>query len=370
MVASNTGVPRVWRMARSLTKAGLSVTILEWDRGVKATGVMDVDGIKLVRFSRRSSFGSKAAVWFPFWLVHTAVFALKNRFSVLQLQNFDNLVLPLALRTITRSKIVYDLADFYADAYLPNSGLLTKFIRYLERRAIRQVDAMIIVSEGQLKQTGIQNLPGCRHLIYNTLMDDEIQSFAPSEEDSRNSKGISLFYAGVLSKDRLQSLLNLISALEDFEDITLGIAGFGEREEIIKKKIGERANASYLGVLTRSEVMKYTTECDCIVIPYDSTSPCNSLSLPNKFFDALAEAKAVLVSKNTWAGSIAEGEQCGLTTDFADIEDIKRSLRWMREHRDELSRMGMTGKELFDHRYNWSLMEERLADLYAYVVGK
>ena len=370
LVASNTGIPRVWRMARSLAKAGLNVTVLEWNRGAKLDDVKDVDNVKVVRFALNSYFGSKAAVWFPFWLFYAAFFAIKNRYSVLQVQNFDNLLLPLALRGIARTKIVYDLADFYADAYIPNSGLVTDFVRCLERRMIRQVDAMIIVSEQQLRQTGSRNLPSCRQLIFNTLMEEEIQEYKSQKEDLGIPKEISLFYAGVLSKDRLQPLLNLLSALEDFHDITIKVAGFGEMEEVVKEKISDLPNAIYVGTVSHSEVMRYTTECDCVVMPYDSSLLNYRIALPNKFFEGLAEGKAVLVPKQTYAANIVEEARCGFSTDFCDINDIKRTLRSLREQKNLLKEMGERGRKLFDQKYNWSLMEERLASLYEYVVGK
>lgn len=369
MVASNAGIPRVWRMARSLKKEGLRVTILEWDRGVKPPESKNVDGIAVQRFSLRSSLGTKAAVWFPFWLVHAAAFALKNRFSILQVQNFDNLILQMALRRITGSKIVYDLADFYADAYLPKKGLLTEFIRCLERKMIADVDAVILVSEGQLEQTGVRNLPEVRRLIYNSLMDDEVLDY-PTPSSARGAKQISLFYAGVLSRERLQPLLNLLAALRDVSDVTLKVAGFGETEPIVRERISELPNASYLGPLSRSDVMKHTANCDCVVVPYDGSVLNNRIGLPNKFFEALAEGKVVLVTKKSVAARIVEDAKCGYCADFGDPEDIERTLSLMSEKREEMAEMGERGLKLFNVKYRWSLMEERLTSLYECVVEK
>lgn len=370
MVASYPNVPRVWRMARTLKMAGLQVEVLEWDRSAILPRVASIDGIKVTRLGLRGPFGSKAIFWLPFWLLYACIFALKNRYSMLQLQNFDNLFLPMLLRNFLRYKIVYDLADFYADAYIQGNGQLAKLIGRLERGMIERVDALILVSEGQLQQTG-NNLPSCWNVIYNTPMNEEMQeNFSAGERSSPKKNAISLFYGGVLSKDRSLPLLNLLDALRGLEGIKINVAGFGEMEETIKTRLLNNPNGDYLGALSRSQVMRYTADCDCVVIPYDKSLLNNRIGLPNKFFEGLAEAKPLLTSKQTYAGQIVEHAKCGFSTDFSVIEDITHTLEIMRDQKEELKLMGRRGRMLFDQKYNWSIMERRLMTIFDCVLKK
>src|ERR1017187_533849 len=197
-IASYANVPRVMRMAKALSRSGANATILEWDRSARLPNVVSDGEIQVYRLRLPAAIGLWALLKYPFWLSYVSVFLLTKRFYALQVQNFDNLLIPLALRPFIRSKIVYDLADFYADGYLPNAGVLGRIIARIERLAIRSVDGLITVSEGQVLQTGSDHLPRNRTVIYNVPDDQELAAVAPSIEATPSSDSqLTLFYGGV-----------------------------------------------------------------------------------------------------------------------------------------------------------------------------
>ena len=265
-VTSHPGTPRVIRMARTLSKRGVGATILEWDRSATLQREEWVDGVRTVRLRLKGSYGLRAFITLPLWLLYVGVYLLRNRYDVVQAQNFDSLVFPLLLRPLKRFRIVYDLADFYSDAYLAGQGLAADAVGAAERRAIRSVDALIMVSEGQVSQVGKENLPKRYEFVYNTPMDDELPRPSSAVKEGGSDGRLVLLYAGALSRDRMPLLVNLVNAVEQAENFAFRVAGGEEGEGFPQRKF---RNTVYLGKIPHAQVLAETVGCDCVVIPYD-----------------------------------------------------------------------------------------------------
>jgi Glycosyl transferase 4-like domain/Glycosyl transferases group 1 len=354
-------------MARTLWRRGASVTILEWDRDAQLPSEVSEDGeFKVYRLRLPAAIGLRAILKYPLWLSYLFVFLLRNRFSAIQVQNFDNLLIPLMLRPFLRYRIVYDLADFYSDGYLPNSGVPARIIARMERLTIRRVDALIMVSERQEVQTGPDNLPRNRAVVYNVPDEQELAEVEVATEETRAPLGsqLSLFYGGVLARDRVVALLNLSRAMLGLETIELKVAGFGQYAESFRQKVQGMRNVHYLGALSHSGVLDETARGDCVVLPYDSSLLNNAIALPNKLCEALALSKPLIVQKDTYMAKVVAELNAGFVTDFRDIETLRQTLVEMAQHREILRIMGSRGRKAFEEKYRWLLMEDRLTKLY------
>lgn len=365
-VTSHPDTPRVTRMARTLSKRGVGVTILEWDRSATLRREEWIDGVRTVRLRLKGSYGLLASITLPLWLLYVGVHLLRNGYDVVQAQNFDNLLLPLLLRPLKRFRIVYDLADFYADAYMPGHGLVVDAVRHAERRAIKSVDALIMVSEGQVSQVGEGNLPKRYEFVYNTPMDDELPRPSLAAKAGRSDGRLVLLYVGVLSRDRMPLLANLVNAVERVEDFTFRVAGKDEGGgSFFRRKF---RSTVYLGKIPSAKVLAETLGCDCVVLPYDSRMTGYVIGLPNKLFEALALAKPVVTQKGTLADEIVRKGNCGFSTDYLDLAEIRQTLREICRERLELPGIGTNGRRLFEERFSWPLVEGRIVRVYDYVL--
>ena len=87
--------PRVHQEAKALVGAGYDVTILCWDRDMKAPPREIVDGIKIERIYVRSTHGrgtGQMVFLFLFWL-KAVKRALFRPFQVIHCHDFDTLLL-------------------------------------------------------------------------------------------------------------------------------------------------------------------------------------------------------------------------------------------------------------------------------------
>ena len=364
-IASSAGRPRVLKMARALSRRGARVTVLEWDRTAKLPKEDLVNGVRVVRLRLKGNFGSRAILEFPLWLFYVITFLARNRYDAVQPQNFDNLVPSLLLRPLMRFRIVYDLADFY-DSYLSNHRFVATLVRNIERKAIRSADAMVMASEGQVSQVIPLNLPPKNTVVYNSPTDQELEVSSSYPKPQRHSGSLVLFYGGVLSSERTTLLANLIKVVESMENLLLRIAGYGEAERFFNQRF---RNTEYMGRLSHLDMLAEANDYDCVVIPSDSAFLNARIGLPNKLFEALAQGRPALTESGTLMARIVTTSGCGFATDFKSLDKIRLTLDTIMRDRQQLPRMGIEGRKLFERKYKWSFSEERLIDLYRGTLG-
>jgi len=119
LIATYANCPRTWKMAKSLTKAGFKTHLIEWDRDSRLKTFEIVNDISVHRFCFKSPHGVKLIYLLPMWWSFIVGICFTHRFSVVQPQNLDNLLPVWFVSRIKKFKIVYDIADFYSDSYVP-----------------------------------------------------------------------------------------------------------------------------------------------------------------------------------------------------------------------------------------------------------
>ncbi len=350
-------------MAQILADEGYSVRVVTWSRSSSGLGSKGRN-VKFQRFRLSAPYGTKAFFGLLLWLGYCFVWLLTHEYDVVQPQNLDNLIPVLLARGVKRSAIVYDLADFYADAYLPQRSLLRGPVAKLERLALGQIDALIFVSELQETQTRQASLPANRAVIYNIPSESEIETAKQAADSPRPSGSyLMLFYAGTISRERCDYLVRLSGAVEDIQGMRLEVAGFGASSDVLERELRTKSNSHFLGPLRRDEVMTETAHCDCVVLPYDPSFKNYRVALSNKFFEAMAVSKALLAPRGTLMGRLIEEQKMGFVTDFSDRNALRKTLLEMVSRRDQLALMGERGRAAFE-KYSSSVLRPRLSDLY------
>ncbi len=365
-IASFAGCPRVWKMASTLSGNGFKVTLLEWDRVSVLPASEYVNNIRVYRMRLNAPYGLKMVFRLPLWWFYVSLFLLSHHFTVIQPQNLDNLFPSFGVSRIKKMKIVYDIADFYADAYLSSTtSFLRKATAYLERAFIKATDKAIIVDECRLKQIAMPNF--CPVIIYNSPPDEYVELSNAPAKILRSSSQFTLLYAGILAKGR--GLDALIQTVSNLISVNLIVAGFGglEKEFRILSKINRRVK--FLGQVSYEEVLKLTFSSDCIVALYDPSAPNNIFASPNKLFEAMMCAKPIVVTVGTAMAEKVLNENCGLVVEYNSVAELQTTFKLLDADRDFSKQLGQNGRDAYLEKYCWSLMENRLLQLYASVTG-
>jgi glycosyltransferase involved in cell wall biosynthesis len=360
IIASYAGIPRVKKFADAAAK-GSNAVIFEWDRSAKLPKRELANKIETLRLGLRAPIGKFLIFWYPLWAAHLALFFLRREFNVVIPQNLECLAPIWLIAKLRRTKIIYDIADFYSDTNIPASmQFLRKIIASTERFFIERVNATIIVDDSRFEQ--LAEIPREKVIVvYNSPEDHYEELDIASASKKRSDDTFRLFYGGVISADR--NLFTLADVADGMSNVKLIVAGFGAKEAEFRDYISNKKNIEFIGRVDHSKIIELTYESDCIVALYDPRVPNNLLASPNKLFEAMMCAKPVIVSSRTSMSAIVRNEQCGIIVDYDDVNAIQRAVQTLKDDKELTSTYGRNARKAYVEKYNWQTMEERLTAL-------
>ena len=356
--------PRTLNMARILAKAGFRVTVIEWDRTGEKAKMEEKEGIKFKRLKLKAGYGLAIFPLFPFWAFFIFVETVYGHYSILQPQNLDCLIptfiAALSLKPFRGTKIVYDLADFYADAYVPRIRVLSWVSSFLERLLVRCLDATILVSERQVLQVGPRNLSKKVIVFYNFPSVNHLRTYIDHDE---KSKKLLLLYAGTFGPDRVTPLINVAKAIRNLP-VKFLIAGFGEFEDLVVQLCETHREIVFLGKLNHEKVMEFTEEADVILLPYESINMNCRIALACKFFEAIAVGKLMLAPYDTYMGDIVAKEEIGILVDYHDSKDIRAKIKSiLYGDKEVIGSFSRNARRLYKKRFDSNKIAHRYLEL-------
>ena len=352
-------------MASALSKKQYNVTVLEWERSCDHKSSSNRADFNVCRMKLQAPFGSRLIFKLPIWWLYIIFYLISHDFYIIQPQNLDNLlpVYFLSLIRMRKVKIIYDIADFYSDAYVPTHlVLIRKIVAKLERLITRTVDSVILVDESRLEQAKLQTTSF--QIIYNSPPDEYsnlVAKFARKTTSDSDST-FAMLYAGILTQDR--GLKSLIATIPKINDVSLTIAGFGSMEREIYRLVEKKANVKFLGRISYSEVLELTYLCDCVIALYDPFFPNNAFSSPNKLFEAMMCGKPIIVSDGTTMAKIVDQENCGIIIDYNDSRALESVVNTLKSNKNLSISLGRNARTAYLRKFNWDLMEEKITTLY------
>jgi glycosyltransferase involved in cell wall biosynthesis len=264
-----------------------------------------------------------------------------------------------------RIPVILDMAENYpamfSDFIRDSRGLkkLYRFIlknpagaRWVEKRAIRQVDHLFVVVEEakeRLKEMGVDSKKVS--VVSNTppLAKADAAPFDLGE-------GFKLIYIGQLQESR-----GVGTAIEAFREIVqtdnsvhLYIGGKGEQEEEFGDRVrryGLENNVHLLGWVDPDDVYRWIKSCDVGIVPLLYTRQLAG-TIANKLFDFMLCGKPVLVSDLPPMKRIVGETGCGEIFRAGDNSDFARQMIRLKNSPD-LAKMGENGRAAAEKRYNW-----------------
>lgn len=274
--------------------------------------------------------------------------------------------LPAMLpRKIYRKKMVYDIFDYYAATQTGPKALLNLFSIF-ENHVINQADATIICSEKRIEQIS-GSKPRMLSVIHNAPSESQLDVQDTISIQSSHKERIRVVYVGNLVSERY--LLECIEAIKPLSDVELHIGGYGALEHYIADKANELDNVFFYGKLDYNQVIGLERQCDIMVALYDPKVPNHLYAAPNKFYEALALGRPLIMFKNTGMDGIIEENNIGVVCED-NIDSLRSAIKNLADRKGEFPIIAQREKELFKEQYSWSIMENRLRKLYADLMGE
>lgn len=257
-----------------------------------------------------------------------------------------------AYRYCKRYKIplVYDIYDYYIDSHgIPK--IVTNLVENLEIKTINYSSVTIICTEERREQISKAN-PKKVVVIHNSPDIDNIV-------DSDNKYDFS--YCGGLANTRL--IGPILDLYNDNSDLRICLAGYGENEVKATELAKRYDTFTYKGTVSYSEVIAIESKSKCLSAIYDPAFRNHRLCAPNKFYEAIALGKPIIVCRGTGIDRIVEKYNIGIVINF-DATEFYNAIRSLVGAPDISQKMGENGRKLYEKEYRWEYMRKRLIEAY------
>lgn len=341
----------------ALCDAGYKVIIVGWDRNGKSeenlNEVFRDKNVELSLFNYPINGGiglkniKKLLLWFK-WCKETV--KKYNSIVAVHACNLDSALGVAALCKKTKIPLIYDIYDYYADSHTMSKGV-GRIVERLEKSIINGASATIICTEEREEQIKGSH-PKKLIVIHNS---PEVNEITPVDTV------FDYAYCGSLCERRLVNEIML--EYKNHQDLSMVFAGNDTYYSVAEDTSKKYNNFTFEGTVPYSKVIELESKSKVLSAIYEPTIRNHRLCAPNKFYEALALSKPVIVCKGTGIDKIVEKYGIGMVIGY-DVEQFYEALNTLISDEEMRINMGQKARELYDCNYRWAIMKKRLIDLY------
>lgn len=265
----------------------------------------------------------------------------------------------------TRSAtVVYDSHELHGDRNRANV-LQRGWARRVERRLLREVDAVLVASPGYARvlrdrygleePVVLRNVPRAR----STPQPRDLRAELRLPADERI-----VLYQGSIQENR--GIEQTIDALAELQDVTFVVVGYGHHRPAIQRHAALRGatdRVRFLGPFDYETLLSYTAGADigmCCILP---RSRSYELSLPNKLFEYVVCGVPIVGSNLAEIAAFIRGEEVGEVCDPTDPHSIAVAVNHLLGDPDRLRRARANALDAAT-RHVWDTEQRALVDLY------
>jgi len=381
---SSLGLTRSYEFARELVARGHEVVMLTSTSNLPEAyaerffGRGEVDGIQVrsvrVPYSNHMSHAARIASF--------ALFMLGSAWAALRLSRPDvvfasstpiTVAVPgLAVASTKRVPFVFEVQDLWPEAAIQmgaikRTGLIAQLAKRLERAAYRRAAAVVACSPGMAAGVIAEGTPPSRvHMIPNFA---DLGVFHPGEKDPEVVARYGLAgrfvvgYAGAIGPSNAlhEQVPEAARALKERgrDDIVFVIAGGGKSLDTLRELTEGLGNVLLLGPIPKAEVPPLLRSADALMTLFGDV-PILATNSPNKFFDALATGKPVIVNQPGWTRELAEQHEVGLYAPSGDGVALADAILALADDPERAARMGAAARNLAEQQFGRDLQAERI----------
>lgn len=256
-------------------------------------------------------------------------------------------------KVIWKTPYIYDIYDSLA--YVRRYPVWVKNILVrIETIVVNHSDTTFIASDerkSQLSKVDYSKI----EVVFNS---PEIPETISNIERAGGEK-FRIAYIGGLSNDRaIPELLQAISELPDFELI---IGGDGALKSLVTKYADEYENIQFIGTQKYDDVLKIEAQADALTALYDPDVPNHRFASPNKFFEAFALGKPLIMFKDTGMDKWIDKYDVGVVFLDTNVVGIKTALQGL-QAKFGVDNSAVTGimKKVFSDQFSWTKMTDKV----------
>lgn len=392
--ASSLGLTRSYEFARALVEAGHEVTVLtsashlpeEYRSRFVSRGEIDGIDVRAVRVGYSNYMGHlrRIASFAAFMLASTWVALRVPRPDVVFASSTPiTVALPgLAVSHLKGVPFVFEVQDLWPEAAIQmgaikRHGLIATLAKRLERAAYRRAVAIVPVSPGMAEGVVAEGTPHAKiHMIPNF---SDLERFSPGRKDSAISRRYGLAgmfvvgYTGAIGPSNAvhEQVPEAARTLKERgrNDIVFAIAGDGKSLPDLERGTDGLDNVKLLGRIPKTEVPALTRTADVLMALFGD-KPILATNSPNKFFDALASGRPVIVNQPGWTRELVEDAGAGVYVPVGDGVALADAIEALADNPKRTKAMGVAARALAEEAFGRDAQAARIVTLLEEVAGR
>jgi len=390
---SDLGLIRSYEFSRRWVDEGHDVTVVtsssrlpaEFQAKLFATG--EVDGIRVmavrVAYSNYMSYARRIVSFLTF-TVGAAWLAMRAPRPDVVLATSTPLTVGVPALLAARLRgvpLVFEVRDLWPEAAiqmgaLRRGGLLATVAKWLERRLYHASAEVVGLSPGMVEGIVAEGVdPVHVAMIPNSA---DLDLFHPGERDADLVDRYGLHgrfvvgYAGAIGpsnalEDQVPEAARVLHE-RGRHDIVFLIAGDGKSLPALRERTADLPNVVLAGTVPKREVPRFTRTADVLMALFADV-PILATNSPNKFFDALASGRPVIVNSPGWTKSLVEDNDCGAYVPAGDGVAMADAIERLADDPDALARLGRNARELAVREFSRDDLAARMLGVLERAVG-
>jgi glycosyltransferase involved in cell wall biosynthesis len=289
--------------------------------------------------------------YFPIFWIWVLVNLIKSKPKVVYAFDLDTILPCYLYKALFGKKLIFDVFDRYAMTLIPAKFKTLHFVvNHIEEFFSARVDVLISISNKVLDT--FRKKPTRSVIIMNCPKDRDIK-----KEESAEHHPLKVVYTGAIWRES-RGLENITAVIKDLPDVEFVIAGwYREKDKEFLNRILEIPNIKFKGLVEPDEALALEASSDVMIALYAPELPWNSITLPNKLFEAMMCGVPLITNI---ASEVVNEVGSGIIVKYNDVEQIKEAILTLRDDVELRRRLGLNGRKAFLEKYSWSKMEEEL----------
>jgi len=363
---------RSYEMARRWVAAGHTVTVicgknelsgLPLQKHIKAGGVhVRIAG---ARYSQKQGFFRRS------WSF--VCFILAASFIGLRLKNVDIIyatstpltigIPALLLKLVRRVRFVFEVRDQWPEVPIElgiiQNPVFKNILLWLERRIYLSAAAIVALSPGMAD--GVRSVLGdSSKQVLLAPNSSDIGLFRPEKDGGGirskmgwDSRFVIMHFGAMGRANGLDFLVDAARHCSGQPDILFVVIGSGGEKDRLKKcsETLQLNNILFLDAVSKSDIPEWVAACDAATVIF-ADYPILEHNSANKFFDALAAGKPVLLNYSGWQRDILESRQAGMGCQRCDCNAYVNNVYALYNSKDSVQRMGVNARILAETTFN------------------
>jgi len=304
---------------------------------------LEIDGIRVhaihVQYANQMSFARRLMAFFLFMVMSSLyVLTLRKRDLIFATSTPLTIGIPaLVGRTLLGIPLVFEVRDLWPDipvamGYIKNPVVI-RCLHWFEKTLYSKASKVVALSRGMAEAIVGKGVDGGKIVVIPNASDMEEFSrrdgwVDPLAKYRTSAETRICLYAGTFGAvNNVGYIVDLAAHLRTMKpEIKFVLIGDGaERKKIVRKiEASGLGNTVFLvGPVKRSELVAYIQPADaCLSTVLNIPELSNNSA--NKFFDALAAGKPVIINYGGWQADVIERNRVGLVLSYNYEESARR----------------------------------------------